>query len=192
MDIARSLFILMFTCCQIFYLACSLGLFCFVSVPVWQASYFYFSGRELDGIARQPLWSNGFDYRHDTGTGIGHFLFAEEGKTNYEFVQLLKCRLFQSLTECRCSRPSTSISFNWSNIFSHVVQRYLCLNAMLSYVEKGKIATIGCWFQLRAEFHFEIITEMVVLKLVKFINLQIWTSPLACSYPHHHHHLYPL
>lgn len=36
-------------------------------------------GRELDGIARQPLWSNGFDYRHDTGTGIGHFLFAEEG-----------------------------------------------------------------------------------------------------------------
>ncbi|XP_071818735.1 xaa-Pro aminopeptidase 1-like [Apostichopus japonicus] len=36
-------------------------------------------GRELDGIARQPLWSNGFDYRHVTGHGVGHFLFAQEG-----------------------------------------------------------------------------------------------------------------
>ncbi|KAJ8026930.1 Xaa-Pro aminopeptidase 2 [Holothuria leucospilota] len=36
-------------------------------------------GRELDGIAREPLWYNGLDYKHGTGHGIGHFLNAQEG-----------------------------------------------------------------------------------------------------------------
>lgn len=37
-------------------------------------------GRDIDAIAREPLWSNGLDYRHGTGHGIGHFLNVHEGK----------------------------------------------------------------------------------------------------------------
>jgi Xaa-Pro aminopeptidase len=40
-------------------------------------SYIY--GRDLDVIARNPLWSNGLDYRHGTGHGIGSFLNVHEG-----------------------------------------------------------------------------------------------------------------
>ncbi|XP_038047245.1 xaa-Pro aminopeptidase 1-like [Patiria miniata] len=36
-------------------------------------------GRSLDAIARNPLWSNGLDYRHGTGHGIGSFLNVHEG-----------------------------------------------------------------------------------------------------------------
>lgn len=36
-------------------------------------------GRDIDAIAREPLWSNGLDYRHGTGHGIGHFLNVHEG-----------------------------------------------------------------------------------------------------------------
>ncbi|PIK55561.1 hypothetical protein BSL78_07517 [Apostichopus japonicus] len=38
-------------------------------------------GRELDGIARQPLWSNGFDYRHVTGHGVGTFSLHKKNMT---------------------------------------------------------------------------------------------------------------
>jgi len=36
-------------------------------------------GSSLDVIARNPLWSNGLDYRHGTGHGIGSFLNVHEG-----------------------------------------------------------------------------------------------------------------
>ncbi|XP_071819760.1 xaa-Pro aminopeptidase 1-like isoform X4 [Apostichopus japonicus] len=36
-------------------------------------------GREIDAIAREPLWSNGLDYKHGTGHGIGYFLNIHEG-----------------------------------------------------------------------------------------------------------------
>ncbi|XP_071819759.1 xaa-Pro aminopeptidase 1-like isoform X3 [Apostichopus japonicus] len=39
-------------------------------------------GRDIDAIAREPLWSNGLDYRHGTGHGIGHFLNVHEGPIN--------------------------------------------------------------------------------------------------------------
>lgn len=36
-------------------------------------------GASLDILARQFLWSEGFDYKHGTGHGIGHFLNVHEG-----------------------------------------------------------------------------------------------------------------
>ncbi|CAM3130284.1 aminopeptidase P family protein [Vibrio rarus] len=36
-------------------------------------------GNQLDILARQHLWSNGFDYDHGTGHGVGHFLSVHEG-----------------------------------------------------------------------------------------------------------------
>ncbi|XP_071955547.1 xaa-Pro aminopeptidase 1-like [Antedon mediterranea] len=36
-------------------------------------------GRDIDAIARAPLWANGMDYLHGTGHGIGHFLNVHEG-----------------------------------------------------------------------------------------------------------------
>ncbi|XP_072017527.1 xaa-Pro aminopeptidase 1-like [Amphiura filiformis] len=35
-------------------------------------------GREIDVLAREPLWRNGLDYNHGTGHGIGHFLNVHE------------------------------------------------------------------------------------------------------------------
>ncbi|MEZ9591199.1 aminopeptidase P family protein [Vibrio breoganii] len=36
-------------------------------------------GHQLDILARQHLWANGFDYDHGTGHGVGHFLSVHEG-----------------------------------------------------------------------------------------------------------------
>lgn len=40
------------------------------------------SGRNLDILARQPLWENGLDYRHGTGHGVGFALNVHEGPQN--------------------------------------------------------------------------------------------------------------
>ena len=37
------------------------------------------TGRNLDVIARQPLWDCGLDYKHGTGHGIGYILNVHEG-----------------------------------------------------------------------------------------------------------------
>jgi Xaa-Pro aminopeptidase len=36
-------------------------------------------GHQLDVLARIPLWSEGLNYRHGTGHGVGHFLNVHEG-----------------------------------------------------------------------------------------------------------------
>ncbi|RXK37652.1 xaa-Pro aminopeptidase [Tremella mesenterica] len=37
------------------------------------------TGYIIDAIARRPLWSDGLDYRHSTGHGVGAFLNVHEG-----------------------------------------------------------------------------------------------------------------
>ncbi|MGX9418577.1 aminopeptidase P family protein [Vibrio sp. WJH972] len=37
------------------------------------------TGHQLDILARQHLWSYGYDYDHGTGHGVGHFLSVHEG-----------------------------------------------------------------------------------------------------------------
>lgn len=37
------------------------------------------TGPQLDALARQFLWAEGFDYDHGTGHGVGHFLSVHEG-----------------------------------------------------------------------------------------------------------------
>ncbi|GHA52804.1 Xaa-Pro aminopeptidase [Amylibacter ulvae] len=37
------------------------------------------SGREIDAIARAPLWSAGLDFDHGTGHGVGSYLSVHEG-----------------------------------------------------------------------------------------------------------------
>ncbi|MGB0798995.1 MAG: M24 family metallopeptidase C-terminal domain-containing protein, partial [Planktomarina sp.] len=37
------------------------------------------TGRDLDALARTPLWSAGMDYDHGTGHGVGSFLSVHEG-----------------------------------------------------------------------------------------------------------------
>ena len=37
------------------------------------------TGRDIDGIAREPLWQKGLDFKHGTGHGIGYFLAVHEG-----------------------------------------------------------------------------------------------------------------
>ena len=37
------------------------------------------TGRDIDCIARKPLWKKGLDYKHGTGHGIGFFLGVHEG-----------------------------------------------------------------------------------------------------------------
>lgn len=37
------------------------------------------TGSQLDVLARQFLWSNGYNYDHGTGHGVGHFLSVHEG-----------------------------------------------------------------------------------------------------------------
>ena len=36
-------------------------------------------GYQLDTLARQHLWADGYDYDHGTGHGVGHFLSVHEG-----------------------------------------------------------------------------------------------------------------
>ncbi len=40
------------------------------------------TGRNLDILARQPLWNMGLDYKHGTGHGIGYILNVHEGPQN--------------------------------------------------------------------------------------------------------------
>lgn len=40
------------------------------------------TGRNLDIIAREPLWACGLDYKHGTGHGIGYILNVHEGPQN--------------------------------------------------------------------------------------------------------------
>lgn len=40
------------------------------------------TGRNLDIIAREPLWECGLDYKHGTGHGIGYILNVHEGPQN--------------------------------------------------------------------------------------------------------------
>jgi Xaa-Pro aminopeptidase len=37
------------------------------------------AGRDIDAIARAPLWAAGQDYDHGTGHGVGHYLSVHEG-----------------------------------------------------------------------------------------------------------------
>lgn len=37
------------------------------------------SGHQLDALARQFLWAEGFDFDHGTGHGVGHYLSVHEG-----------------------------------------------------------------------------------------------------------------
>ncbi|MDG3086713.1 aminopeptidase P family protein [Vibrio hannami] len=37
------------------------------------------TGHQLDVLARAPLWSQGYNYDHGTGHGVGHFLSVHEG-----------------------------------------------------------------------------------------------------------------
>ena len=37
------------------------------------------AGRDLDALARAPLWRHGFDYDHGTGHGVGTYLSVHEG-----------------------------------------------------------------------------------------------------------------
>jgi Xaa-Pro aminopeptidase len=37
------------------------------------------AGRDIDAIARAPLWAAGQDYDHGTGHGVGSFLSVHEG-----------------------------------------------------------------------------------------------------------------
>lgn len=39
-------------------------------------------GIQLDAITRQPLWSEGIDFNHGTGHGVGYFLNVHEGPQN--------------------------------------------------------------------------------------------------------------
>lgn len=42
-------------------------------------------GSRLDALARLPLWSNGLDYNHGTGHGVGAFLNVHEGPQSVSF-----------------------------------------------------------------------------------------------------------
>ena len=52
------------------------------------------SGRNLDILARQPLWDIGFDYKCGTGHGVGYILNVHEGPQN------LRWRFTGGMTEC--------------------------------------------------------------------------------------------
>lgn len=38
-----------------------------------------YTGLNLDGIARRPIWQQGLDYNHGTGHGVGYYLNVHEG-----------------------------------------------------------------------------------------------------------------
>ncbi len=44
------------------------------------------AGRDLDGIARYPLWLAGQDYDHGTGHGVGTFLSVHEGPQRLSYT----------------------------------------------------------------------------------------------------------
>jgi Xaa-Pro aminopeptidase len=45
-------------------------------------------GFQLDILARQHLWAEGFDYDHGTGHGVGHFLSVHEGPQSISKKQI--------------------------------------------------------------------------------------------------------
>uniref|UniRef100_UPI0040574C8E M24B family metallopeptidase n=1 Tax=Acetatifactor sp. TaxID=1872090 RepID=UPI0040574C8E len=51
------------------------------------------SGRNLDILARQPLWNAGLDYNHGTGHGVGYILNVHEGPQN------MRWRFSEGMTE---------------------------------------------------------------------------------------------
>lgn len=51
------------------------------------------TGRNLDLLARQPLWNAGLDYNHGTGHGIGYILNVHEGPQN------VRWRFAEGMTE---------------------------------------------------------------------------------------------
>lgn len=46
------------------------------------------SGRNLDILARKPLWEKGLDYRHGTGHGVGFALNVHEGPQNIRWKHI--------------------------------------------------------------------------------------------------------
>lgn len=46
------------------------------------------TGRNLDIIAREPLWEVGKDYNHGTGHGVGYVLNVHEGPNSFRWRQL--------------------------------------------------------------------------------------------------------
>ena len=53
------------------------------------------AGRDVDVLARMPLWSVGWDYRHGTGHGLGMFLNVHEGTHSNIYTVGSICRLIQ-------------------------------------------------------------------------------------------------
>lgn len=45
-------------------------------------------GYQLDTLARQHLWAEGFDYDHGTGHGVGHYLSVHEGPASISKRQI--------------------------------------------------------------------------------------------------------
>ena len=43
------------------------------------------TGRNLDIMARQPLWEANLDYKHGTGHGVGHVLNVHEGPNGFHW-----------------------------------------------------------------------------------------------------------
>ena len=43
------------------------------------------SGRNLDIVAREPLWEAGLDYKHGTGHGVGYTLSVHEGPNAFRW-----------------------------------------------------------------------------------------------------------
>lgn len=43
------------------------------------------SGRNLDIVAREPLWEVGMDYKHGTGHGVGYVLNVHEGPNSFRW-----------------------------------------------------------------------------------------------------------
>jgi len=41
------------------------------------------TGKELDAIARAPIWNEGYDYKSGTGHGLGYFLCVHEGPARF-------------------------------------------------------------------------------------------------------------
>jgi Xaa-Pro aminopeptidase len=48
------------------------------------------AGRDLDALARAPLWMAGMDYDHGTGHGVGHSSASTKGRSGCRASR--KCR----------------------------------------------------------------------------------------------------
>ena len=43
------------------------------------------TGRNIDIVAREPLWEAGMDYKHGTGHGVGYVLNVHEGPNSFRW-----------------------------------------------------------------------------------------------------------